>query len=117
MSLEITGIIIASLPIATGQGKNGTWKNQDHVLETADQYPKKICFNIWGDDMDKYPIEIGQQVAVSINLESREYNGRWYTTAKAWKIITSGNGVPAGNNSYVPPVNVPAATEEDNLPF
>jgi len=39
--MEISGKIIAVLPMATGEGKNGIWRSQDYVLETSDQYPKK----------------------------------------------------------------------------
>ena len=84
--MEISGKIIAVLPIATGQGKNGTWRSQDYVLETADQYPKKVCFNLFGDKIDQYQIGIDETVNISFDVESREYNGRWYTTVRAWKV-------------------------------
>jgi len=86
--MEISGKIIAILPIATGQGKNGVWRNQDSVLETTDHYPKKVCFNLWGDNIDKFPISIGDEVTINFDVESREYNGRWFTTVKAWKVET-----------------------------
>jgi len=92
--MEITGKIIAVLPIATGQGKNGTWRSQDYVLETADQYPKKVCFNLFGDKIDQFPLAIDETVNVSFDIESREYNGRWYTSIRAWKIDK--NGASAG---------------------
>ena len=84
--MEISGKIIAVLPIATGQGKNGTWRSQDYVLETADQYPKKVCFNLFGDKIDQFPIAIDDQVNVSFDIESKEYNGRWFTNIRAWKV-------------------------------
>lgn len=96
--MELSGKIIAVLPIATGQGKNGVWRNQDSVLETADQYPKKVCFNIWGDNIDKFPISIGDEVTINFDVESREYNGRWFTTVKAWKVETK-------QRQTTPPVN------------
>lgn len=83
---EIKGKIIAILTIQTGQGKNGTWRSQDYVLETADQYPKKVCFNLFGDKIDQFPIAIDETVNISFDIESREYNGRWYTTVRAWKV-------------------------------
>lgn len=86
MSLEIKGKIIAVLPIQTGEGKNGTWKSQDYVLETSDQYPKKICFNLFGDKIDQFQVKIEQEVTVFFDIESREYNGRWYTSIRAWKV-------------------------------
>ncbi|MEI7504151.1 MAG: DUF3127 domain-containing protein [Paludibacter sp.] len=88
--MEISGKIIAVLPIATGQGKNGTWRSQDYVLETADQYPKKVCFNLFGDKIDQFPIAIDEVVNVSFDVESKEYNGRWFTNVRAWKVDKNG---------------------------
>ena len=113
--MEISGKIIAVLPIATGQGKNGTWRSQDYVLETADQYPKKVCFNLFGDKIDQFPMAIDDQVNVSFDVESREYNGRWYTTVRAW-IIEKGaaSAVSAPVASFDA---APGAGEGSDLPF
>ena len=51
------------------------------------QYPRKVCFNLFGDNVDKFPVQVGQKVTVSIDLESREFNGRWYTDVRAWNIV------------------------------
>lgn len=118
--MEITGKIIAVLPIATGQGKNGTWRSQDYVLETADQYPKKVCFNLFGDKIDQFPIAIDETVSVSFDVESREYNGRWYTTIRAWKIDKNATGnspVPVGVSTPASFETAPAASEGSDLPF
>ena len=84
--MELTGKIIKVLPMQTGTGKNGTWKKQEYVLETTGQISRKVCFNIWGDKIDQYKLTEGTEVKVSFDLESREYNGKWYTDVKAWKI-------------------------------
>jgi Protein of unknown function (DUF3127). len=84
--MEISGKIIAVLPLATGEGKNGTWRSQDYVLETPDQYPRKVCFNLFNDRIEQYPMAIDDVVTVSFDIESREYNGRWYTSIRAWKV-------------------------------
>lgn len=118
--MEISGKIIAVLPIATGQGKNGTWRSQAYVLETADQYPKKVCFNLFGDKIDQFPIAIDETVNVSFDVESREYNGRWYTTIRAWKVDKNGSGnAPVAVNSAAtaPFEAAPAASEGSDLPF
>ena len=81
--MEISGKIIAVLPLQSGQGKNGLWRSQDYVLETADQYPKKVCFNLFNEKIDKFPIALNEMVTVSFDIESREYSGRWYTTIRA----------------------------------
>jgi len=84
--MEISGKIIAVLPQSSGQGKNGLWRSQDYVLETAEQYPRKVCFNLFNDKIDQFPMAIDDTVKVSFDIESREYNGRWYTTVRAWKV-------------------------------
>lgn len=108
--MEISGKIIAVLPQASGQGKNGTWRSQDYVLETStsgEQYPRKVCFNLFNDKIDKYPLAIDDVVSVSFDIESREYNGRWYTSVKAWKIEKNAvNATPA--TSHPTSVNEPA---------
>jgi hypothetical protein len=116
--MEISGKIIAVLPLATGQGKNGTWRSQDYVLETGDQYPKKVCFNLFNDKIDQFPLAIDDQVNVSFDVESREYNGRWYTTIRAWKVEKVAlSATPA----FAAPVQTfdaaPGAGEGSDLPF
>lgn len=119
--MEITGKIIAILPQTSGQGKNGMWRSQDYVLETGDQYPKKVCFNLFNDKIDQFPMSIDETVTVSFDIESREYNGRWYTTVRAWKIDK--NGAQAAALVQQPVVSAPAfdaapaAGEGSDLPF
>ena len=84
--MEITGTIIELLPEKTGETVKGIWRKQEYILETDGQYPKKICFMAWGDKIDQFAIKQGEGLMVSIDLESREYNGRWYTDVKAWKV-------------------------------
>jgi hypothetical protein len=87
MALELNGSVIAILPEQTGTGKNGVWVKQDFIIETVEQYPKKVCFSAWGDKATIIKnFSIGTKVKVSFNPESREYNGKWYTDLRAWKI-------------------------------
>ena len=116
--MEISGKIIAVLPLATGQGKNGTWRSQDYVLETTDQYPKKVCFNLFNDKIDQFPLAIDDQVNVSFDVESREYNGRWYTTLRAWKIEKGAvSDAPAASAPIASFDVAPGAGEGSDLPF
>lgn len=116
--MEISGKIIAVLPTATGQGKNGTWRSQDYVLETADQYPKKVCFNLFNDKIDQFPMGIDDQVNVSFDIESREYNGRWYTTVRAWKVEKGAvSAAPAASAPVASFDAAPGAGEGTDLPF
>jgi hypothetical protein len=84
--VEITGKIIEILPEKSGQSVNGEWRKQEYILETETSYPKKICFVVWGDKIEQFNLKKGELVKVSVDLESREYNGRWYTDVKAWKV-------------------------------
>lgn len=84
--MEIKGKIIQALPEVSGTSKAGNpWKKREYVLETHDTYPKKVFFNFFGNSADQYPLNVGDEVTVSYDIESREYNGRWYTDIRAWK--------------------------------
>jgi Domain of unknown function (DUF3127) len=113
--MDISGKIIQLLPAQEGQGKNGTWKKQEFILETADTYPKKVCIAVWGDKIDVKSFKPGDAVDVSFDVESREFNGRWYTDVKAWKIIAAkqkdGKAAPA---PAAPDGDIPS---DDDLPF
>lgn len=128
MSLEISGRLIQKLPVFTGTSARGNWSKQEFVLDTQDgQYSRKVCFSVFGDDkireLDAF--KEGDALKVSINLESREYNGRWYTEARAWRIAKD-SGEPASAAPVVahavPPMPTPPppSVEDDgadDLPF
>lgn len=85
--LKVSGKVVDLLDLQTGTGAKGTWKKREFVIETNDQYPKKICFAAWGDKADSIAqLRKGDNLTVSFNPESREYAGKWYTELKAWKI-------------------------------
>ncbi len=118
--MEIIGTIIQVLPLVTGQGKNGPWKKQDYIIETGGQYPKKVCFNLWGNKVDEFNLQVNDQVKVQFDIESREFNGRWYTDVKAWKAertnAASASGAPPA--SYSDPMPDYSAPQiDDDLPF
>ena len=114
--MDISGKILQLLPVQTGQGKNGTWKKQDFILETGDQYPKKVCIAVWGDKIDLGSFQPGDLVEVSFDVESREYNGRWYTDVKAWKIVNKQQHASAATPGQ-PMTDIPAGPIDDDLPF
>ena len=84
--MQLTAKLTQLLPIQTGTGKNGEWKKQDIIIETDGQYPKKICISIWGDKINEGQFQIGNLLKIDFDIESREYNSKWYTDIKAWKI-------------------------------
>lgn len=127
--MEITGKIIAVLPAQEGVSKAGNaWKKQEYVLETHDQYPKKICFQIFGADrIAQAAIQPGEELTVSFDIDSREWQGRWFTSINAWKVeraVVSAN--PASAADITPEQVMPSAPAApdfgpanpiDDLPF
>ena len=89
MSLEITGRIIAVLDKRTGvsNATGSVWSVQQYVIETHEQYPKRMCFDVFGEDrINQFAIQIGEEMTVSFDLDAREYQGRWYNSIRAWKV-------------------------------
>lgn len=130
MALEIQGKLIQINPEQTGTGRTGNnWVKQDIIIETGDQYPKKVCITCWGDKAEMVKnLQPGTDLKVAIDIESREFNGKWYTNLKAWKIETGTNATAATSgynttNNYQPPVNtsatqaIPEQPVNDDLPF
>lgn len=128
--MEITGRIIAVLPEQGGISKAGNeWKKQEYVLETHDQYPKKVCFQIFGADrIAQAAIQPGEELTVSFDIDSREYQGRWYTSINAWKVDRPAAAQPQAVPAAAPATGVvtptaPAAPDFspanpiDDLPF
>lgn len=128
--MEIQGKIIAVLPEVGGTSKAGNaWRKREYVLETQETYPKKVCFNLFGERIDQYPMNVGDTVLVSFDLESREYNNRWYTDVRAYKVehpaAAGGAGAPVppppaaipGDFPPAPADVNPAPGATDDLPF
>jgi hypothetical protein len=114
--MQLTAKLVQLLALQTGTGKNGQWKKQDIIVETDATYPKKICISIWGDKIDASQLQPGNQLKIDFDVESREYNGRWYTDVKAWKIEVAGaSSQQPGENAGVPAQNSPVM--DDDLPF
>lgn len=121
MALEISGRLPKVLPEQRGSGRNGEWVKQDFVIETTEQYPKKVCLSAWGDKVaDLSRTNVGDMLTVSFNVESREYNERWYTDIRAWRITSAmGGGAPAGMPPMPGEIPPPIDSMEGNedLPF
>lgn len=137
--MEITGKIIAALPEVSGVSRSGNaWKKKEYVLETQETYPRKVHFTCFGDNADKIVLSVGQTATVSFDIESREYNGRWFTSIRGWKsepaTADAPGAMPAPGQAFpdpVPPVGygapaaggyqaapaMPAPSQTDDLPF
>lgn len=113
--MEIEGKIIAVLEersgIAKGSGK--PYRVARYVLETSEQYPKKVLFEVFGDvRINSMAIKEGEEMTVSFDIDAREYNGRWYNQLSAWKVERQ------SGNKTEPTASHPISKEElTPLPF
>ncbi len=106
--MQLTAKLAAILPEQTGNGKNGTWKKQDIIVETDGQYPKKVCISLWGEKYDRNLLKVGSKLTISFDIESREFNGKWYTDVKGWKVEgdkqSDSSAYSHESESFSPPV-------------
>ena len=107
--MELTGKIIAILPPKQGvsQSTGNAWICQDYVLETQETYPKKCCFNVFGAEKIKdMNIQLGETLTVSLEINAREYQGKWYNQVRAWKVERMAQAqqttAPQGCQTYYP---------------
>ena len=130
--MEVQGKIIHDLKEQAGVSKAGnSWKKHEYVLETQESFPKQIRFDFFGDHADHYPLNVGDEIKLSFDIESREYNGRWYTSIRGWKAEKVTLGAAPAQQPAQPaapaataPVAAPAAPQPDfgssatdDLPF
>lgn len=132
--MELSGKIIAVLPAREGVSRSGNpWKTQEYVLETHDQFPRKMCFNLFGaDKIDQFNIQLGEELTVSFDIDCRQWQDRWFNDIRAWKVERVGaqasapqpvgdGAVPFPPASSAPassaPVDFTAGDEKDDLPF
>lgn len=122
--MQITAKLVQVLPLESGTGRNGEWKKQNVIVETDGQYPKKICISIWGDRINPDQLKEGNDLTIDFDVESREFNGRWYTDVKAWRVEVAGaqstpSSAPAAASSDISRPELPPEKpqEYDDLPF
>lgn len=119
--MEIQGRIIHVALPTSGTSSRGEWTSQDYVIETEERYPRKMCFNIFGEDkIREANIQVGDTLKVHFDIDAREYQGRWYNSIRAWKIERPGQSYqqPAPMTQQAPPPPVGMVPKpEDNLPF
>lgn len=107
MDFEVTVHMV--LPLVTGQSARGEWKKQDVIFDLPGEFNRKLCVGFWNDRaVDAAALRPGDRVALSVNVESREYNGRWYTEVRAWRMnrldAQAGAGSSQqGGGAYPPP--------------
>lgn len=85
---DITGKIIAVLPTKSGTSARGTqWSSQTAVIETHEQYPKRVAFDVLGDKITEFNLQVGEEVTVSFDINAREFNGKWWNSVNAWQVV------------------------------
>jgi hypothetical protein len=126
--MDLTGTLLKKLEPVSGAGKNGPWKKQDFIIEIPGDFPKKLCIANWNDKVDLSNYKEGENIHVYFDVESREYNGKWYTDVKVWKLeradASSTTPPPSSQREdpYSAPPNLQAPPltvedEVDDLPF
>lgn len=124
--MDFTGKIIAILPPKSGVSKasGNEWKAQEFVIESHDQFPKKMCFEIFGaDKIDQFDIQMGEELTVSFDIDARQWQDRWFNSIRVWKVERIAAGVPTMTGSPAsPPSAVPSpdfipGDVNDDLPF
>lgn len=124
--MDITGKIIAVLPTKSGTSARGTqWSSQTAVIETHEQYPKRVAFDVLGDKITEFNLQVGEEVTVSFDINAREYNGKWWNSVNAWHVtrVDSQQGAQQPLNYGNNPQNVinnmagPANPMNPNNPF
>lgn len=122
--MEFEGTVWNVLPLVKGTSARGEWMKQEVVFELPGEFNRKVCVGFWGDKAQEAgSLKKGDVIAVSANVESREYNGRWYTEVRAWKIArktpqaeSAPDGLPP-LDAFAPEAPASGAAEVDDLPF
>jgi len=125
MALEIVGKLVKILPEVSGQSQKGPWSKQEFVLETLDaSYPKKVCLTAWGDKVaDLKTFNLDDTIKATFSAESREYNERWYTELRAFRIEQGEGGQQESRAASPAPsrpvaqTSAPARTASSPMPF
>ena len=130
--MELIGKAIAALPVKSGVSKKTgeQWQSREYVIETQEQFPKKMCFEVFGTDkLKEFNIRNNDLIKVHFDITAREYNGKWYNSIRAWKVEHVNPQIQTTETTQVQtsapiqaqaqaPVAAPAAQEsEDDLPF
>ena len=127
--MELAGKVIAVLEPRGGVSKNvNDWKVQEYVIETHDQYPRRMCFDVFGaDKIQQFNIQVGEELNVFFDIDAREWQGRWFNSIRAWKVErvnADAQQMPPMDAPFPPlnaapaaPVDFSSSDEKDDLPF
>lgn len=129
--MELQGKVIAVLPARSGVSARGEWKSQSFVIETHDSFPRKMVFDVFGEErLTRFNIQLGQEVNVSFDIDAHEYNGRWFNNIRAFDVrlvdpntVSATPAAQAAPAAPQQPANAPfppqpeQSNSDDDLPF
>ena len=129
--MELQGKVIAVLPARSGVSARGEWKSQSFVIETHDSFPRKMVFDVFGEErLTRFTILLGQEVNVSFDIDAHEYNGRWFNNIRAFDVrlvdpntVSAAPAAQAAPAAPQQPANAPfppqpeQSNSDDDLPF
>lgn len=129
--MELQGKVIAVLPARSGVSARGEWKSQSFVIETHDSIPRKMVFDVFGEErLTRFNIQLGQEVNVSFDIDAHEYNGRWFNNIRAFDVrlvdpntVSAAPAAQAAPAAPQQPANAPfppqpeQSNSDDDLPF
>lgn len=127
--MEFSGKVIAILPPKSGVSKStgNEWKMQSYVVENHDQFPRRMCFEVFGaDKIDQFNIQMGEELTVSFDIDARQWQDKWFNSIRAWKVERVQEGTPEPQapvaDAPIPPFNpepapMPGESATDDLPF
>ena len=99
--MEIQGKIIVVLPERSGTSQRGNqWRSITYVLETQEQYPKKLAFDVTNDKIDQLNIQVGEFLTVQFDINAREYQGRYFNSVQAWNVIRQTQQAPTQGGGF-----------------
>lgn len=110
--MDVVGKIIAALPPKSGtsQSTGKPWQVNTYVLQTNEQTPKNIAFDVFGAErVEQYNLKVGDMVTVSIDIDAHEYNGRWYNQTRAWNVVNHASAQQPAAQQVPPPTPQPGA--------
>lgn len=118
--MEMQGVITKFLEIQSGTTANGEWKKQQFVVKTTDQYNNLYCFEVFGadkvDNLTKYQ-KVGDEVKVQFNVNTNEWQGKYFTSLSAWRIDKVAEAAPIAEQNQILPDDTHPNDENGGLPF
>ena len=112
--MEATGTIIVVHPLTSGKSQRtgNAWHNQEFVLQTEEQYPKKIPFEVFGEDrINRFAIRQGERITIHFDIDANEYQGKYYPKIRCYNVTRPQASQPAAT----PPAR-PAAAPTHSVP-